>query len=144
MADTVSKEVRSRVMRKIRGRDTKPELAVRSHLHRAGLRYRLHVRDLPGSPDVLLPKYRAAVFVQGCFWHQHPRGDCPHTGVPLSNKAYWEPKLARTRQRDASRQAELQKMGWNVFVAWECEIDEQRLDELVADIRGSRKCDKGT
>ena len=143
MADTVSKETRSRVMQNIRGRDTKPELAVRSHLHRAGLRYRLPARDFPGCPDVLLPKHRTAVFVQGCFWHQHPSRDCHHTGVPLSNKAYWGPKLARTTQRDASRQAELREIGWKVLVVWECEINETRLEKLVADIRGSGRNDKG-
>lgn len=136
MTDTIPKEIRSRVMQKIRGRDTKPELTVRSYLHRAGLRYRLHARDLPGCPDVLLPKYRAVVFVQGCFWHQHPSVDCPHTGVPRTNRAYWEPKLARTRDRDALRQAELRNMGWRVFVVWECEIDDKRLETLISDVRG--------
>lgn len=136
MADTLSKETRSRVVQKVRGRDTKPELVVRSHMHRAGLCYRLHARDLPGCPDVLLPKHWAAVFIQGCFWHQHPSVDCPHTGVPLSKRAYWEPKLARTQERDALRQAELRNMGWRVLVVWKCEIDDKGLEKLISDVRG--------
>ena len=83
---------------------------------------------------MLLPKHGAAVFVQGCFWHQHDSAECPHTGIPLSNRAYWGPKLARTRERDAVRQAELSQMGWKVLVVWECEIGEARLEELVASI----------
>ena len=131
-------------MQSIRGRDTKPELQVRRHLHRAGLRYRLHAHELPSVPDLLLPKYRAAVFVHGCFWHQHPRVDCPHTGIPLSNKAYWEPKLAKTVHRDKSSQEKLRSMGWNVFVVWECEINRIRLGWLVTAIRQGKERQNAT
>lgn len=109
---------------------------MRSYLHRGGLRYRLHARDLPGCLDVLLPRYRAAAFVQGCLWHQQRGVDCPHTGGSLTTRAYWEPKLARTRDRDAFRQAEVREMGWRVLVVWEHEIDDKHLATLISDVRG--------
>ena len=133
MSDHVTPEVRSRIMRRIRSTDTTPELAVRSYLHRAGFRYRLHAAGLPGKPDLVLPKYRAAVFVHGCFWHQHP--GCKHSGVPLSRREYWGPKLARTVARDARNQRALRKAGWRVFVVWECRINERRLGRLARDLR---------
>jgi DNA mismatch endonuclease (patch repair protein) len=133
MPDKFGKEVRSRIMRQIRGRDTGPEMAVRSFLHRQGFRFRLHRADLPGKPDVVLPKFKAVVFVHGCFWHQHP--GCVHTGVPLSNRRYWKPKLNRTVARDQRHQETLAEAGWHVFVIWECEVTPARLRRLAGAVR---------
>lgn len=134
MPDHVAPEVRSRIMRAIRGRNTTPERTVRSFLHAAGLRFRIHCRDLPGKPDIVLPKYRSVVLVHGCFWHQHP--GCVHSGIPLSNRAYWEPKLSRTVARDVRQQQELSDLGWQVHVIWECEITPTSLRGLLDAITG--------
>lgn len=128
----------SKVMRSIRSRDTRPELAVRSLLHRMGHRFRLHRRDLPGTPDLVLPKYRVAVLVHGCFWHQH--ADCRHARLPSKRRDYWLPKLARTQQRDAVTVAALNALGWRALIVWECETtDEQmlrmRFDEALTGTR---------
>lgn len=133
MTDNVSKSVRSRIMQRIRHKDTKPEIAVRSFLFRHGLRYRLHGAKLPGKPDITLPKYKTVIFVHGCFWHQHP--GCVHTGVPKSNQAYWKPKLERTVARDLLHRRQLQELGWAVEVVWECEINEARLSELLTSVK---------
>jgi DNA mismatch endonuclease, patch repair protein len=129
MSDTVSVDVRSQVMSKIKSRDTKPELLVRSFLHRRGFRFRLHVKGIPGQPDVVLRKYRTAIFVHGCFWHQH--SGCVHSGIPLSNREYWEPKLRSTVSRDKRHSEALRNAGWNVEVIWECEISSNRLHMLA-------------
>jgi DNA mismatch endonuclease (patch repair protein) len=118
--DTLSKEARSRLMSRIKGRDTKPEKAVRSMLHRMGLRFRLCQRGLPGTPDIVLKKHKAVVFVHGCFWHQHP--GCKQAHLPAGNAAYWQEKLARNVARDAKNIAALGEMGWRVLVVWECEL----------------------
>lgn len=129
-------EQRSRTMRAVRSRDTKPELAVRRFLHAAGLRYRLHDRRLPGSPDLVFPKHRAVVFVDGCFWHQHP--DCPAASRPQSNTDYWSRKLSGNVERDARNRAALEASGWTVLVIWECEIRKRdALDRLAKAIRSS-------
>ena len=120
MPDVYDAVKRSDVMRKVRGRDTKPEILVRQTLHRAGFRFRIHRRDLPGRPDIVLPKYHAAIFVHGCFWHGHP--SCPHAARPMSNVDYWRRKLDRNIERDASNMAALRQAGWHVIVLWECEI----------------------
>lgn len=119
------------MMSHIRGKDTQPELIVRSHLHRAGLRFRLHT-SLPGHPDIALPKYRTVVFVHGCFWHRH---GCRYTTTPSTNTAFWEKKFAANKLRDVRVCQQLAKMGWRVFVVWECETDERRLVKLVANIK---------
>jgi DNA mismatch endonuclease (patch repair protein) len=118
MADMWSAEVRSWVMSQIRNTGTRPEIAVRSLLHQLGFRFRLHRRDLPGTPDIVLPKYGTAIFVHGCFWHQH---DCPLGKKPKSNRSYWLPKLRRNEQRDAKAQRTLRSDGWKVLTIWECE-----------------------
>ena len=119
MPDKFGHDVRSRIMRQIKGRDTKPELLARSVLHRCGLRFRLQ-SSLPGKPDIVLPRHRTIVFVHGCFWHQH-RG-CKHAGIPLSNRRYWEPKLRRTVVRDRHNRRVLAEMGWSVYILWECQL----------------------
>lgn len=128
MGDIVDRETRSRMMSRIRDRDTKPELIIRRYLHRHGLRYRLHVRDLPGAPDIVLPRHGAVVFAHGCFWHQHP--GCRFAYQPKSNVEFWRKKLSGNVERDARTEAALRGMGWRVFTAWECRLGNVELDEL--------------
>lgn len=136
--DIVSRAVRSRMMAAIKGSNTKPELAVRSALHRAGLRFRLHRRDLPGSPDLVFPRYRTVVFVHGCFWHRHPR--CNNAHLPVTNGAWWREKLRRNQLRDRRQQRELSHDGWRVLVIWECEIASPRtMRDLEMRIRSARQ-----
>ncbi len=106
-------------MARIRSSNTKPELAVRRLLHSMGFRFRLHRRDLPGRPDLVLPKYRLAIFVHGCFWHQHP--GCRLASSPKSRQDYWGPKLARNVERDGQAASQLIALGWKVEVIWECD-----------------------
>ncbi len=119
MADKLSAEKRSWNMSRIKGRDTKPEIAVRSLLHGMGYRFRLQRKDLPGKPDIVLPKYKMAIFVHGCFWHAH---GCKDSGIPKTNTEFWQKKLADNVQRDARKQQELQDSGWHVLVIWECQL----------------------
>lgn len=119
MADVVSPEVRSRMMAGIRGKDTKPELQVRSGLHRRGLRFRLHAKDLPGKPDLVFRKFKAVVFIHGCFWHGH---DCPLFRLPGTRTDFWRDKIARNRANDARATAALREAGWRVAVVWECSM----------------------
>ena len=109
-------------MSRIRSRGMKPELAVRSMVHHLGYRFRLHRRDLPGTPDLVLPRHKAVIFVNGCFWHWHPDPHCPIAGLPKSNLEYWKPKLERTRVRDQQHAAKLQTTCWKMLVVWECEL----------------------
>lgn len=118
--DVLSLEQRRLTMAAVKSRNTKPELSVRSLLHSLGYRFRLHRKDLVGQPDVVLPKYKTVLFVHGCFWHQHPH--CKHAARPVSRQEYWDAKLNRNIERDKSQQAELQTLGWQVIVVWECEI----------------------
>lgn len=117
--DKLTPEQRRRAMSAVRSANTTPELAVRSFLHRAGFRFRLHRKDLPGRPDIVLPKRRLAIFVHGCFWHQHP--GCRRATVPASRQGYWLVKLARNVHRDGVNVTALEKLGWRVLVVWECE-----------------------
>jgi len=107
-------------MSRIRGRDTRPELTVRSLIHRLGFRFRLHRSDLPGKPDIVLPRHRAVVFVHGCFWHRH--GRCRLAYTPKSNIRFWLGKFRSNIARDARNRRKLKNLGWRVFVIWECEI----------------------
>lgn len=122
-------------MRLVRSKDTLPEKALRSLLHRRGFRFRLHDRTLPGKPDLVLPKYRAVIFVHGCFWHRHP--GCPRTRTPATRQDYWVPKFERTVQRDQQNQRKLRLLGWNVLTVWECELKEAAalVDKLAGLIR---------
>ena len=126
MADKVSPRQRSEIMSRIRGRDTKPEMAVRRLVHGMGYRYRLHRRDLPGKPDLAFPKRKKAIFVHGCFWHRHSDPACKRASLPKTNREYWLPKLRRNAERDAEQQACLAALGWEVLVIWECEAVKSR------------------
>lgn len=123
MTDIVDKQTRSRMMSLIRGRHTKPERMVRRYLHASGLRYRLHVADLPGKPDIVLPRFSAVVEVRGCFWHQHP--GCQFAYMPKSNRAFWQAKLSQNVARDHVNEQLLRRAGWRVFVTWECQVDNE-------------------
>lgn len=120
MADVVDKATRSRMMAGIRGRDTKPEITVRRIMFAAGLRYRLHRKDLPGSPDIVLSGKRVVVFVNGCFWHQH--SGCRFAKLPSSNQEFWFEKLRRNVERDRESISALVDAGWRVLTIWECAV----------------------
>ncbi|HWX41638.1 MAG TPA: DNA mismatch endonuclease Vsr [Blastocatellia bacterium] len=118
MTDVISRERRSELMSRIRGWDTEPEVAVRRGLHRAGFRFRLHHRKLPGRPDLVLARYRAVIFVHGCFWHRH-RG-CPLAYRPKSRTAFWNEKFRQNTARDRKQELQLLNSGWRVLLVWEC------------------------
>lgn len=118
--DTLSKEKRSWNMSQIKGKDTKPEITLRSLLHRSGLRFRLHVKKLPGRPDIVLPPFKTAIFVNGCFWHRHE--GCKYAYMPKTRVEFWKDKFERTVQRDLENNKALASEGWHVFTAWECEL----------------------
>lgn len=117
--DILTPEQRSEVMRRVRGKDTKPERLLRSALHRAGFRFRLHRRSLPGVPDIVFPGRRKAIFVHGCFWHSHR---CRRARKPASNRDYWIPKLAENKKRDVRNRRRLAALGWRSMVVWECQL----------------------
>jgi len=119
VTDTISSERRSANMRAVQSRDTQPEISVRKIVHELGYRFRLHRKDLPGKPDVVFIGKRMAIFVHGCFWHQH-RG-CKRATMPQSNVAFWQSKLARTVERDAEHMRSLKANGWKALIVWECE-----------------------
>ncbi|MDB0571548.1 very short patch repair endonuclease [Ralstonia solanacearum] len=116
--DIVSKSVRSRMMRNIQGKNTAPELIVRSAAHALGLRFRLHDKKLPGTPDLVLRRYRTAIFVHGCFWHRH---GCALTAVPKTRTEFWMAKFEANQRRDARNREDLKDLGWRVLEIWECE-----------------------
>ncbi|MGH8176522.1 MAG: very short patch repair endonuclease [Steroidobacter sp.] len=132
--DNVSQEVRSKIMRSVHTKNTAQEIQVRSWIHRAGFRFSLHGVDLPGTPDVVLPRYRVAVFVHGCFWHAHK---CPRGRRPRSNIDFWNRKLQRNRKRDRRSRLLLQDLGWRVFVVWGCRLHEDT-QQLIAHLRRRR------
>jgi DNA mismatch endonuclease, patch repair protein len=137
MADTVTKEQRSYIMSRVRSKDTKPEMLVRRFLFANGFRYRIHRKDLPGSPDIVLPKYRTVVFVQGCFWHHHNPG-CRSGKFPKTNIDYWSKKIEHNVHRDIRNQIELSRLGWKPIIVWECELQKKKtrdtLESLVKEI----------
>lgn len=126
--DIWSKEKRSDVMSKIRSKNTKPELILRSLLHKQGFRFRIHKKDLPGKPDIVFPKQKIAIFVHGCFWHFH--SDCREGRIPPTNSAFWKNKLDRNVERDEQHRMKLEGLGWTVIAVWECDI-ENRLEQVV-------------
>jgi len=113
-------ELKSLEMSRVRTKGTAPELALRSALHSAGIRFRLHRKDLPGKPDIVLPKYRSVIFVHGCFWHHHE--GCIKSKMPKTNIEFWQDKIAANIKRDKSNQDDLAKLGWRVLIVWECNI----------------------
>ena len=129
--------VRSAQMARIKSRDTKPEMRVRRALHAAGLRYRLHAKDLAGKPDIVFRGRRIALFVHGCFWHQHPDPNCKLARMPKSKLDFWRPKLEGNRLRDEKNRSTLEAEGWTVIEAWECETNFDYLQQLIAEVRAS-------
>src|SRR5690242_14523438 len=122
--DTITPQQRSALMSKVRSKDTAPELTVRSFLHRAGLRFRLHRADLPGKPDIVLPSRKIAVFVHGCFWHRH--ANCRKATTPATNRRFWSQKFDANQARDRKTRLALRRLGWKVVVVWECQTRDSR------------------
>lgn len=139
MADNHTKEARSRNMSNIRSTDSNPETRVRKYLFSKGFRYRKNDKRLPGKPDIVLPKYKTVIFVNGCFWHKH---DCPRFVWPSSNEDYWKPKILRNVERDITTHSELANQGWRVLVVWECQLKKKSfqatMDQIIADITGGK------
>lgn len=127
----MSKEMRSWNMSRISSKDTAPEMHVRSFLHRNGFRFKLHAKDLPGKPDIVLPKYKTIVDVRGCFWHRHP--GCRQASVPASNTEFWQRKFDRNIERDRKTEKRLAELGWNLVVVWECELKNAGFLETLPD-----------
>jgi DNA mismatch endonuclease (patch repair protein) len=135
MTDIVDQATRSRMMSRIRNRDTAPEMAVRRELYRLGIRYRLHNSQLPGRPDIVIGQQRTVIFVHGCYWHRHP--GCRLAYTPKSNVEFWLTKLEGNARRDTENQARLAELGWRVIVIWECEIRNlTALQEQLAKLLG--------
>ena len=145
MADKLDTQQRHHCMSRIRGKDTKPELLVRKGLHSRGFRFRLQDRNLPGRPDIVLPKYGVAIMINGCFWHGH--GGCRYATKPKSNIEFWETKIARNKHRDEVTSAHLEALGWTVIIVWECELRgkekaEARIQTLAEEIRSAGELKK--
>lgn len=138
MADKLTSQQRSYLMSRVKGKNTKIEKRVRSLLHRSGYRFRLHRRDLPGSPDIVLPKYKIVIFVHGCFWHHHK--DCKKAGLPKRNVDFWREKMIKNVERDERKKKELDRLGWKVVILWQCHIENRDETELMKAIE--RKIEK--
>ena len=137
MSDIFSQTKRSDIMSKISSKDTKPEILVRKFLFSKGFRYRINVKTLPGKPDIVLPKYKTIIFVNGCFWHGH---NCKKGNLPSSNTDFWKEKISNTKSRDAKNSDFLVKLGWKVIIIWQCEISKidnrtKILNKLLEDIK---------
>lgn len=140
MVDDRSSEARSRAMSAVRNKDTVPEVTVRRLLHRMGYRFRLHAQNLPGKPDIVLPKYKLCIFVHGCFWHRHI--GCNRATVPSSNTEFWQLKFEKNINRDEYVRAELERLGWKVCIIWTCYVkDKAKLTNLLQ--RCLSDCDFG-
>ena len=137
MTDVLSKEQRKRCMSHVRGKDTKPEVMVRQFLFAQGFRYRLYRKDLPGKPDIVLPKYRTVIFINGCFWHGH--SGCKYATIPKANHDFWLAKISGNIERDKTNYAKLFELGWKVVEIWQCELKpkfrEQTLNNLLTELR---------
>ena len=136
MTDVHSTEIRSYNMSRIKGKNTKPEMLVRKYLFAKGFRYRLHVNHLPGKPDLVLPKYKTIIFINGCFWHGH--SGCRYFVIPKTRTEWWLQKISDTQIRDLKTQQELEQLGWNIIIVWTCELKnikkDDRLTKLIRDI----------
>jgi len=128
MTDTIDPARRSINMSKIRSKDTSPERKVRSLLHWNGYRYRVNYPSLPGKPDIVFPKRKRAIFIHGCFWHNHKKNNCRYNHTPASNVEYWSGKILRNMERDASHLKALRKLGYRVLILWECEVKKDRFE----------------
>lgn len=129
MTDHVSADQRSAIMSAVRGKNTAPELLVRKAAHRLGLRFRLHVGHLPGRPDMVLPKWRTVVFINGCFWHRHK--GCKKTTTPKSNTVFWTRKFGENVRRDAANYAQLTQLGWRIVILWQCQVKTPKAAEAA-------------
>ncbi|VBB05621.1 dna mismatch endonuclease vsr [Lucifera butyrica] len=130
MPDRFTREERSRIMSRVKGKNTGPEIKIRSTLHSLGFRFRLNRKDLPGKPDIVLPKYKAVIFVHGCFWHGH---SCKRGHRPQTNEEFWNKKIDGNIKRDQVNMNNLEKLGWRVLVIWQCEI--KQMDALIVRIK---------
>lgn len=130
--DKVSPKIRSCVMASVKSCNTKPEVMVRKLLHSLGYRFRLQRKDLPGRPDIVLPKYKIAIFVNGCFWHRHK--GCKKATMPTSHLEYWKAKFARNITRDKENYHKLEELGWNVLIIWECELKSILKNRIIPDL----------
>ncbi len=128
MADIYTKQKRSLIMSKISGKNTKPEITIRKIAHSLGYRFRLHKKDLPGNPDMVFPKYKKIIFVNGCFWHGHK--DCTRSKLPTTNKKFWKEKIELNKKRDGKNYNQLKKMDWKYLVIWQCQIRAKSLSKL--------------
>lgn len=133
MNDVHNSSARSYNMSKIKGKNTKPELCVRKYLHAVGLRFRIHRKDLPGKPDIVLPKYKTIIFVHGCFWHGHK--GCKYFVLPKTRTDWWKNKIDQNRINDEINQGKLQRSNWKVIIIWECELKPKKRDITLARLR---------
>jgi DNA mismatch endonuclease, patch repair protein len=132
MADVHDKKTRSYNMSRIKGKNTKPEILVRQFLHKNGFRYRLNYSKLPGKPDIVLPKYKAVIFINGCFWHGHE--NCKYFVVPKTKTEWWLNKINETKQRDILKKQEIESLGWRVKIIWECELKTDKREQIFKDL----------
>ena len=132
MSDTMTREQRHYCMSRIKGKDTRPEMVVRRYLHAQGFRYSLHVKRLPGCPDIVLRKYHTVIFINGCFWHGHP--GCEKFRMPGSNVEFWQEKIRKNKERDTQEVASLEALGWNVIVVWECELSKANREGTLGNL----------
>lgn len=138
MTDVHDKATRSYNMSRIRSKNTKPEMVVRKFLFSKGFRYRLHVKNLPGKPDIVLAKHKIAIFVQGCFWHGH--ANCKFFKIPETRKKWWTKKIDQTKKNDNKIQTLLKTVGWKVIVIWECELKKEKKEKTLLDLIKEIKC----
>lgn len=129
MTDVHNPKVRSYNMSRIRSKDTKPEISVRKRLFAAGFRYRLHSQKLPGRPDIVVPKYRAVIFIDGCFWHGH--AGCKFFKLPSTRQDWWEAKIQNNKKNDRNKRKELKALGWRIIQVWECQLKKDHLEKSV-------------